>query len=1038
MTSHHETTAEWSVNEYLGYHWPSQRVSYALTSRPEGHAFMVVDEAGRKIPAQVDPRNHRVYYIADLPAHARKHYDLRQVESNLQSPLAVQVSADSIEIINRHFGLRLPWGSKITGPILAIRGVDRIWFGGSSFGPQTKVVSFHSRIVATGPVFVEIKQDYALAEGGTLHFSYVIDAESPTVRITQIQSGRGDGSVVWHLGRGFRPTRAYWRPFHPTPPRAQGEWMIDGYQRQVYSVRYPDQPDTVSMRLLYNWNLDESNLWAGWQVEDRRDLLFLGVIRPSETRVPPEYHPLVLYAGSAPDGHYLDANIPLQEGRKVFALGILDREQTNASCPASVGPANDIDMLYARLNMPGLDDYYQMTLDWPGLADLKFPRLWMKSDELPAIRDKMRKWTWLNEAFQSHADDELFNSYESPNMHLRKEMNPLGRDLGGAYLVSGNEDYARREEESLLNQLDTEIQLFLTYGPGIEFMTGIRIARRLRTLVLNLDLLLSSSVLSASERLDVLRKLAFLAEVVCSDDGWPATGAGMNRGNPNFHSDVVSARGMIASLLGGHPCQKQWIEAAVREIDWVLYQYSFTSGCFNEAPTYQFCFISYALQMQAAVAAQGYKGLCESPQFKKALRYLAAIQTPLDERCGHRMIPTIGHVTSHGHCQSMSAYFGWAAKAYKEVDPEFSRQMMSAWQRGGRYAIPLHEFWNGMVWSLPICLLDPDLPAEEEPEFLVSKVHEGLGPVLRAAHDDGSEGYILFKCGQSRGHYDADEGSLIWYAFGKPMLIDYGTQYTPLVSQPWMNNRISVDHKMDNLKAGTILHSSLQMGFDFVCGQMEIDRLQAISEWPARYLEDHDANCRLPWHDVPRHLWRRYLLYIHDLETIVLLDDIQGSLPTDWSIQVLADSVRTTTNSAVFKGQLGVDLSVHFAQPADPQLLVTGFSHLGFDEPEQHHAHWRSVAWTAAPGVKIGPLGEKTVILRASAQPSRPYLAVLAAHPANEAAPKVAIAPDAAEMSIQSHRGTVRLQLSPSFDLWHIRLNTPKQKGDFSIELPIQ
>jgi len=1027
------TLAEWTVTEYFGYDWPEQMVWHEVSGLPEGLPLEVVDQANRSRPAQFDARRQAVCYVTDLPARAAMRYVLGPAGNPPEPSLGCCEEGGRLRIDNSRIGIELAWGEAAGSaagepPLFGVRGVDGVWFGGSGLRTGSAVVSRRTRFDAKGPVLIEAVQSYVLGDGTTLEIMYAIDAASPVVRVTIRQEGPAGGELVWHLGCKFRPDQAYWRPFHPSEGRAQRPWNPDGFERQSYPMRYPVVPDVVNMRLLYNWPIDGSNLWAGWRLDDRRDLLMIGPIRPSRNHTPPEYLAAELRAGTADGSRFLDYAIPLQNGVKVFALGVLDRDQTDVACEPSVGPANDIDRTYARVNMPGLDDYHRMALDWEGIESLAFPRLWLDPAELPAIHDKAKRWEWFRERFEKHADDRLYNPYLLRTMHLRDGDPPLGSDPAGAFLAGGELRHAQQAKCDLMRKLDAEIDLLLNYGPAVEYAIGIRISRRWRTMVEQFDFVLGSEAFTTDERLDVLRKLAFIAEVMCSADAWPASDAGLHRANPNFHPDVISARGVAAAMLTGHPRKAVWMDEAVAEMEWTLRQSTFASGCFDEAPTYQFCFVSYALQMDAAVARQGCRKLRESAIFTKALDYLASILTPVDPRAGHAMIPTIGHVTSHAHCQSMSAYFAWAALAAARSDPSFSRRMMAAWRRGGGYLLPLHEFWNGMIWALPLCLVDPELPADETGATTSSVVHEGLGPVLRTRHGDGSEGYLLYKLGESRGHYDADEGSLIWYAFGKPILTDYGTQYTPLMDQPWMNNRISVDHKADHRLGGKVLAAALTDGVDYVCGQIPIEGLHPVSEWPLRFTEEHTAAGHPALPDATHHLWRRRVLYLHELEAIVLLDQIDGPLPTDWSIHVLADGARVHGARATLRGQFGLDIAVDFLAPHNPRIEISGYSHLGFDEPGQRHFHWRDIRWTAPPGLTITAMAERTTILRARAESNQPYLAILTAYPNDDPRPTVVRGEREWSATLTSVRGQVEIATEPPFDTWRVRIATPHSR----------
>jgi len=363
---------------------------------------------------------------------------------------------------------------------------------------------------------------------------------------------------------------------------------------------------------------------------------------------------------------------------------------------------------------------------------------------------------------------------------------------------------------------------------------------------------------------------------------------------------------------------------------------------------------------------------------------------------------------------------------------------MRAWRRGGGHVVSLHDYQQNMIWSPPLLLLDRELPeAEDDDDLARSSVFEGLGAVLRAPHGDGSEGYLLAKMGPCHGHFDQDEGSILWYAWGQPVLADFGTQYDPnFHAHPWLHNRISFDHKADAApRQGRMVAHQFAEGIDYLCGEVKVTHQFFHGEWPDR---DPDYDFRQagdPWALGTEQSWRRHLIYLHDLETVVLLEEIAGTLPTDWNLQVHADSVSTTAGRATFTGRFGVDLDVQLLRPGSPNLTTSGYSHLGFDEPRGAKAWWRSARWTAPPETSMTNMAEQALTLRAHAGPGQPYFAALTAR-------RAAIAPTRFEASgdwgvrIVSDAGEALVTTSASFSRWNVQVTTTAGRRETQIQLP--
>ncbi|MFV2069324.1 MAG: hypothetical protein ACC645_20360 [Pirellulales bacterium] len=476
----------------------------------------------------------------------------------------------------------------------------------------------------------------------------------------------------------------------------------------------------------------------------------------------------------------------------------------------------------------------------------------------------------------------------------------------------------------------------------------------------------------------------------------------------HFHADYFSGKGIGAALLTGHPRQRQWMNYAIREASQYLRNYHFSSGCGKEASTYQMVSLNYMLLLATAVRHAGGDDLFSiEPMMKSSFDYLASTQTPRDPRTGFSMLPTVGHVTTYGWCQSLQVYFAWAAKATAASDPAFSKRMMAAWKRAGALPISLHDFANGMGWWQPLCLIDRTLPASADPTYSQSRLHEGLGAIFRTAH----KGYLLVKMGPSRGHYDADEGSLVWYAFGKPLLVDFGCQYNPSIECAWLHNRISFDRwNNDSGKFFRITGHQLGEHTDYLSGQITVSRLYRWDDWPIRD-PDFDHQLAPPPKTIDPVTWRRQVLYIRECEAVVMLDELGGAQATDWNLQVLADEVRVEKRSAHFRGQFGVDLDVYFAEPGDPAIRISSFEHLGFDEPRIGFPWWRSMRWAAPKGTSFGPLGERALTLRTRAASHPKYLTLLVARPTDQPAPDVTLLPDGAGFEWEDHRGRWSVRL---------------------------
>ena len=848
---------EWDLVEYVDHDWPDEVVWHDLQSRPRTDCLEVVDESGRITAAQLDATEPKVAWVTNLPAGARKSFALREAAAPPDTPLSLKISPGVAEVTNASFGLRISWdgADPQAGPIVAVRGADGVWFGGSSFAAETPAVQdLRCEILAGGPVVVRLRQTCALAGGSTLRLTWEVDAATAAVRYWQEQEGDADGAVVWHLGRGFEPTRAYWRPH--TSSRVPIYRQHD-YHRHTYPMRYPSEPERMELGLMYMHGFDRSNIWAGWYANgERRDVVMVAPIRPSRTRVAEgelwTLHPSgagythanrlrwAQHSAAEVDGEKcIDLALPLQEGARPFALALLDFEGADLSCEQGRNPANDIDRLCARLMALGLDDYARMDLDWPGIEDARFPSIFLSADELPEIRRTMEEWDWFRETFFAHVEDEFFNSLAAEDMLLSKGLPPIGRDLAGGYLATGDESYAARAKEELVPRFAHLVEHMLGYSIGNELNFGMSLGQWIPRDALALDFILGSGQFTAEERLALLRKMLFLAETIISEDTWPRYESGLALSMRNFNTHVIFGRAVLAGRADGHPKQKKWFAAIRDQIDWVLENEVDDAGGMNEALTYQIIDFGYFLQCALIMGTDEAKAFLEKPRFRKALEYWIDTLTPPDPRNRNkRMYPPLGHTSSGSDGFAQSTFLALAAKVYRPIDRDFSLRCMRAWRACGSYLMNWRDAGahGCTVWAQPLCFIDRDLLDDDlDVEVADSRRCGKTGAMLRHRHGDEkrTEGFLMFKTGNNRGHFDGDEGSFIWYAFGTPMLIDYMTGYSPLMSQPWMNNRISIDHKQDRRLPGRFLGHRFSPEIDFLCTEQTISELQEFPRMAA-------------------------------------------------------------------------------------------------------------------------------------------------------------------------------------------------------------
>ena len=544
----------------------------------------------------------------------------------------------------------------------------------------------------------------------------------------------------------------------------------------------------------------------------------------------------------------------------------------------------------------------------------------------------------------------------------------LGTDLAGEYLLSNDESTAVKLANDIKSWFKTRIGLFFNLGYSSVHLECIALSRPLRDVAIDLDII--GPAIDPDDRKWLYDALAYLTGITGDRDYWPDDENGFDMGNRNFHSDMYACLGVCACVLNGHKKSREWIDYAEDEFEKELESSIYPGGAWAEAPTYQLASLSHLLVLAAALKNTGHRDFFKEPKLRETMLFLSSIQTPQDPRCGYAMIPSVGDTTSNILTQSWQALFAWVAKNTHLDQPEFSALMMRAWVDGGSMRIPF-SYNSGL--KLALAMIDPNLPVAGKREYKSSHF-PGFGVVLNKVKEQEHTGYVAIKAGEINNHYDHDEGTFIWYSNKIPLLIDYGTQYNPGVDQSFWHNRISIDHKSDWCR-GNVTELVSNDEYDYMKMNVIIDKVQEWPEYPDRDPGFSFRQLREPYSISP-HSWTRELVYLKEIDSLLLMDDVKGSLPYDWNLHILSDDYEINDDSISFLclGNTRLDVRVFGKRINDKD--VSQWEHRGLDETRIPLA-WRDYSWMWDR--EITAMGERTNILRIKAEPSTGVIALLSA-----------------------------------------------------------
>jgi len=944
------TVGKLTIREPLGIFRPRQyvRLQTTLTTTVSLDQLSLFESSGAPVAADFLDLHENILTVGlmlSLNPNETLEYDIREIKTLHACFAEIIQEIGFLSIRTPEFTCDLPSGGSYTippSPILRFFNQSLRLSGELQNIPCGTMLQTD---LTCRPLTVEANLNYIFENGDTWHITLEFFKDTADIKI--IESFSCKEPLQFTLRSDRTPEKIYARMHSPFAEKGR----TDEWKRIEYT---PSTDDAIRLQPFYTWDTDTATLMQLYY-QNEISLCVVPVCASQWQNgktvgpvVKPNQIDLPVSEGSRVWVLSLRSDDPLIEGVKLTSA----YQNWENMLKNPIGKIHYADTLCAVYGGPSLENTLRRQCDWTP-ADTH-PHLLLQSQDVPQLRKQVQNWPWLRETLQVHKDD------------------PNGFDPAGVYLLTGDETYAEIAKNEIAEWLRTRILLLTGFGYSLHELVCIRLSRPIRLVALDFDLIADSLSVSSQEKTDILRQFAFIAHCMADPDYWPPESAGFSKGNRNFHSDHFSALGTLACLLKGHPDADAWAAYAETELDKELDYAVYPGGAWIEAPNYQAYSMNYLILLFTALKNSGYRDFSTDSRFLSTMDFLAAIQTPLDIRSNIHMLPTVGDTAANYWTQSFQNIFAWAANLARE-NPAFSARMMRAWNRAGEPVINAGGELNSTFKTL--ALIDRDLPAapDDPPE---SKQFPEFGACMRS-----ETGYLLLKAGKAAMHYDHDEGSLIWYEKGVPILADIGSQYFPGVDATFLHNRISVDGKTDESR-GRLCSFSSTPEADFTSLEVTIDRVQEWPLWPTR---DPDWNFRRqpPPDQIPPHRWQRDLLWQKESGALLIRDRVTGNLPFNQNLLLFADDMQRKNNCMDFTGQFGVDIAVHTFGSPDNQTFQ--WSYNGLDEPMFLRAFgmdWHNFRWMWEGEMK--PMGEKITLLRTSCAPNSTYLTFLYPHKPGE------------------------------------------------------
>ncbi|MHB9132950.1 MAG: hypothetical protein ACYDBB_17935 [Armatimonadota bacterium] len=986
-----------TLRDYTHHDWTNEMVTYQIDLPPaDAQRSILLNPAGKQVPVQVvtltGGKAWVSFIVEGLPADGEVTYILKTGKSAGTSLVgkenkgtvtldagivAVKVPAPGA----RTFANPVPLKS-VMPPLLAVRGVSGAWLGTGRLLGDLPVKTMKSSVIATGPVYAESRTEYTFANGAyAMTVRVVRGQEAVTVReeFDTPKEAVGKTFFSFLVSAGLNPDRVAteirsWRKRTDVKTNAlSSDYKLDfdENRKEISILGYVNWwPETARRATFYKDGVINGDALSilpahvGWW----RNPMGMYVMTTKEKQVSLDL-PLYIDQDWVRDGvewnnpYYtgkLEAGWPRTAGRRAWVLHCT----TLGEALPKEGRSTVLEGIRKYCDLP-LDKVKDWVLEWKADPKITYPRLYVEPGKIDDIRTRVKgNPRWMGR----------FGQYMNrPISYTILEDQKVGAELLRA--KSSPDWNTPNEAQGSLESLRSLVDKF--WANGYMGFAAPNNAAPMGELI-KFDAAMSVATVTPEEKAEMRRLMAFVANVVYDED-WHAIKSGVHLGNPNMPPRQEHHLGVAGCVLPDHPLATIWRKRgeteALRELDDMVRE----EGTWRECPHYQFEAAMYPMfQSAVPIYYNGGQNIFANPKLKATWDYLANISTPPDPRFGTRLVPAFGNGS-----WEMAPQFGWLANLTKKDDPAFSKRMQWMWQEQGK------PDW--MKFSETI--LDPSLPAEQP--NMVSKNYPGFGAILRNGFPAKDESWVAFRAGENVEHYNhGDQNSFMYYAKGAPLVIQFGSQYTPYFRGAWYFNRVSIGHQpvKDNMFGGTEFAGAAGNA-DYAAKMIEFHALGGADLAVSRHdsnrqsLLPDDKNVAMPPnfpsdpYEIPRHVWTRQMMLVKSFTPdgkpdttgpgyLVMRDNIQSDnpLPSEWNVWMLVDKIDTTANPVRCQSPFGVQLDVFMAEPAQPKWTTREDTNKFLAGPSVEY--WQKTN----PGK---PWVETLKNLRGHAAPGGGFLAVL-------------------------------------------------------------
>lgn len=831
------------VEECFGVNHPTQIIDFDLDQKTDASRVHMVDEGGQPVAFQILEDGKKVAMQTDLLAGQSRQWKLLAGPAPKTVPTKLEVTEytapgrSGYQITNGITGIRVSkpvmpqslnlhplvdlfnYGPNVPRVILAapLQGVlfpDGTW-GGT--GPNavtffaTSLASTDIRFIERGPLKVVVEVSYILdhpaysygsillAPAGRGHYrsTITVEAGQPSIlfeedtdlemtwsinlyEAVQPTAARYRGHHASQKECGYEPDGQTYRPVHARPPM---DAQVDLNYDTVKSFSYTGGPaNWRGMAAWDPWAVDTGWYWQMYNAKAGENGRLLGIFAGRASRaLDPGFSGVSLLTmpspmkGAPPMAGLTVASYRRGPNNQVyprsrFEWGLFVGAKKDLRDPKEIQPINLQMNLHAGFNLNKLHRY---TIDFPDPPG-GYGGLYMDRKAVEALKAKLREDKKGPHGGGFH--QYLYNA------------EPTARPLIDMW-ADAKPDKLRLAIAEIRKTASDMLRTFVE-GDGVYsfqwhyWMGGVVLMRH----AIWIDQILADSRTTEAERRQVKAAAVLFANVLWDNDFVPLDNfRGINLGTANMPVQQASYRDFYALLLARHPtmaARAALVEANCRKrLRNLINEYGAEIGCPHYIAASVGPVLNTLLQLKQLGKEDPFKA---EPRLAKFAEFYLNLQTPPEPFVGRkRALIALGDSSTEP-----SELYGVLATGFRDADPKLSARLMGAWHANGKP----HSGFFGTT----LLMIDEGLPAADP--RLSDASFPGYYSVLRHGWGTPNETAIWLVNGDHYSdHRHHDACSLVIYALGQPLSLNWGGLYTPQTSGAYT-------------KSGVVLESSLREG----------------------------------------------------------------------------------------------------------------------------------------------------------------------------------------------------------------------------------